>query len=340
MNSPISSLGLTQLEISPISPKVSVVIATYNRLEYLHDALISVLNQSFRDFEVIISDDASQVDIKGMIYEFNDSRIRYYRHEKNLGMGGNKAFALAQAKGEFVASLDDDDMWEPTYLSTLIPIMTDNPDIIMAACDHYIVDENGTIDPQLSQENTKRWKRDQLEEGIHKPFQKSALIDSSFCIASAAIIRRNMVPWHELHSVGVYWDKYLAYLICREGMGLYYCSNYLVKYRVHEKSETAISGSRDIQAKIRKGQSDVTCHTAFLNDDRLAEFHPIFQERLAHAQVTLGIGLLRDGKVREARSYIQKSFSNALSLRSTISFLLTLIPHQYSEGILRRLSKS
>ena len=321
-------------------PKVSVVIATYNRLEYLRDALVSVLNQSFGDFEIIISDDASLVDIKGMIDEFDDSRIRYYRHEKNLGISANKAFVLAQAKGEFVASLDDDDAWEPTYLSSLIPVLIENPELIVAACDHYIMDAHGDIDLALSQENTRRWKRDQMQEGIYKPFQELALINNSICTASAAIIRREMVPWQELEMVGVYWDMYLSYLLSRGGMGLYYSPQYLVRYRIHEQSETFVSGARNAQAKIRKGISDVTCHTAFLNDDRLIELHSIFQKRLAHAQVTLGVGLLRDGQVNEARLSIQRSFKNSVSLRALISFLLTFLPNQYSNYILQKLSES
>ena len=86
-------------------------------------------------------------------------------------------------------------------------------------------------------------------------------------------------------------------------------------------------------------------HTAFLNDnrlndDRLAEFHPIFRKRLAHAQVTLGIGLLRDRQICEARSHVQQAFRNSISLRSIGSFLLTLIPNQYSNYVVQKMSGS
>lgn len=346
MNSPILLMPLDlKQEESLISgynfiPKVSVIIATYNRLEYLSDALSSVLLQSFKDFEVIVSDDASSVDVKGLVDRFNDPRIRYYRHEENLGAGANKAFAFSQARGELIASLDDDDSWEPDYLFSLVQILADNPALIMAACDHYIMDSDGNVDLNLTQENTKRWNRDRLKEGIYQPFQKLALVDRSIFTASAAVIRRTMIPWHELELVGVYWDFYLAYLASRDGFGFYYLPQYLVNYRIHEQSETSLSGGRNVQAKIRKGTSDIACHTAFLNDDRLAEFHPIFRKRLAHAQVTLGIGLLRDGQLREARSYIQQSFKNAISLRSIGSFLLTFIPSKYSDCVVKRMSGS
>ena len=66
-------------------PTVSIIIPTYNRSHIIGRALQSVLNQTYRDFEVIVADDGSTDGTEAVVKEFNDERIRYIRHEENKG---------------------------------------------------------------------------------------------------------------------------------------------------------------------------------------------------------------------------------------------------------------
>src|ERR1017187_7004523 len=95
-------------------PKVSVLIPNYNHARYLPAAIESVLQQDFRDFELLISDDCSNDGSAGIIasYAAKDSRIRFQIHPANLGMVRNWNWCLAQARGEYMKFLLADDRSE------------------------------------------------------------------------------------------------------------------------------------------------------------------------------------------------------------------------------------
>jgi glycosyltransferase involved in cell wall biosynthesis len=98
------------------SPLVSVVVPTFNRTRFLADALASALQQTYPAIEILVADDASTEDVQGaVVSRFSDPRIKYERNPRNLGMGLNCWTALARASGKYVATLHDDDMWEPDF---------------------------------------------------------------------------------------------------------------------------------------------------------------------------------------------------------------------------------
>ena len=73
--------------------------------------------------------------------------------------------------GEFIAILNDDDgRWEPAFLSKLMPHLLDNQDVVLAFSDHYVVDEDGCSTCTVTEGNTRRWPRDVLAPGLHRPF--------------------------------------------------------------------------------------------------------------------------------------------------------------------------
>lgn len=94
-------------------PLVSVIIPTHNRVNLLKRAIQSVLDQSYRNLEIIIVDDVSKDNIRKVVDEFNDSRIRYIRHDSNRGGSAARNTGIRAASGEYVAFLDDDDEWAP-----------------------------------------------------------------------------------------------------------------------------------------------------------------------------------------------------------------------------------
>jgi glycosyltransferase involved in cell wall biosynthesis len=101
-------------------PMVSVIVPTYNRGYCIAACLRSVLDQSFKNFEIIVVDDASKDDTRAQVDSVGDPRIRYVAHEKNKGGAAARNSGIRVAGGEFIAFLDSDDYWHPEKLDKQI----------------------------------------------------------------------------------------------------------------------------------------------------------------------------------------------------------------------------
>lgn len=95
---------------------ISVIVPTYNRSQWLPQAIASVLHQTCTDFEIIIVDDGSTDSTKEAVTNLQCSKVRYIRHETNRGSAASRNTGIGAAKGEFIAFLDDDDEWLPEKL--------------------------------------------------------------------------------------------------------------------------------------------------------------------------------------------------------------------------------
>lgn len=127
------------------SPLVSVAIPAYKQ-KYLAEAIRSVLNQSYQNIELIIVNDRSPEDIDGVVSQFNDSRIRYYVNEQNLG-GTNPANnwnkCLSYAQGEFFALLCDDDLYEPDFIEQMMSLASKYPKTNVFRARANFIDKEG-----------------------------------------------------------------------------------------------------------------------------------------------------------------------------------------------------
>jgi len=103
-----------------MKPIISVFLPTYNRAYILRSAVESILNQTFKDFEILIVDDASTDNTRELIESIKDERIRYIRHEKNKGLTAGHNTAIAHAKGMYMATLGSDDIWFPETLQRMV----------------------------------------------------------------------------------------------------------------------------------------------------------------------------------------------------------------------------
>lgn len=110
-----------------MSVTVSVILPTYNRANSLRDACLSVLNQSFTDFELIVVDDCSSQDIETIVKALDDRRVRYIRRSRNGGAGVARNTGLENASGEFVAFQDSDDLWLPRKLERQVVTLRSLP---------------------------------------------------------------------------------------------------------------------------------------------------------------------------------------------------------------------
>lgn len=98
-------------------PLVSIGIPTYNRANsYLPQVLKCAVEQSYGNIEIIVSDNCSTDNTEEIVKGFNDTRIRYFKHEKNIGPNNNFNFALKQARGAYFLLLHDDDLIDPDFI--------------------------------------------------------------------------------------------------------------------------------------------------------------------------------------------------------------------------------
>src|SRR4030095_982853 len=104
-------------------PKVSVIIPTHNRAEFLRSAITSILNQTFQDFEIIIIDDASKDHTREIIAHFNDARIKVIHNQVSEGAAGARNIGIRNSTCEYIAFLDDDDEWLPEKLQMQICLL-------------------------------------------------------------------------------------------------------------------------------------------------------------------------------------------------------------------------
>lgn len=127
---------------SPIyNKKVSVIIPTHNRAEYLCAAIASVLNQTFKDIEIIVADDGSTDHTREVVRSFKDKRIKYIANKRNLGPSATRNYAILESKGEYIAFLDDDDEWVPEKLQKQVELLDIcPPDICGVYSDRLIID--------------------------------------------------------------------------------------------------------------------------------------------------------------------------------------------------------
>ena len=133
--------------MSAHSPTVSIGLPVYNGEQFLAQALDSVLAQTVRDYELIISDNASTDRTAEICREYaaRDPRIRYYRNANNMGAAFNYNRVFQLSRGEYFKWLADDDLCAPTFLERCLEMLEQRPDAILAYPKCQWIDENGGL---------------------------------------------------------------------------------------------------------------------------------------------------------------------------------------------------
>lgn len=124
-------------------PKVSVVMPIYGVEKFVAAAIDSVLAQTFTDFEFIIVNDVSPDRSLEICLQYTDERIRIVNHEENRGLAGARNTGIREAKAEYIALLDSDDMWEPEKLEKHVEHLDNDPSIGVSFARSAFVNELG-----------------------------------------------------------------------------------------------------------------------------------------------------------------------------------------------------
>ncbi len=118
------------------NPKVTVVLPTYNRPQYLAEAINSVVGQTFQNWELIVLNDGG-VDVADVVAKFADPRIIYCPDTANYGSAKRCNQGMNMARGEYVTYLDDDDIYYPNHVEVLAKALDENPGVALVYSDLY-----------------------------------------------------------------------------------------------------------------------------------------------------------------------------------------------------------
>src|SRR5271157_1276302 len=273
---------------------VTAVIATYRRGEYLRHAIASALAQTRVDLEVLVTDDDDDPGGRRLAESSDDSRIRYRPNPSRLGPAGNHWAAMLAARGRYVAILNDDDLWRPDWLATAVPVLDSTPDAVLVFCDHDVIDPAGRSLSAEADQSTERWGRDQLIQGLYRPFP-DLVARQSIPVAMGCLLRRDAIDPTALPDVGPAYDMWLAFALCRTGAGAYYIRDRMTAWRVHPGQITANGDDTWTRGAL-------ACWEAMAQDPIFWPVRRIVRRGLADVSCALGVAQLASGNHRAANS--------------------------------------
>ena len=129
-------------------PVVSIGLPVYNGARFLRESIPSLINQTFRDFELIVADNASTDATQEICRSFaqSDSRIRYSRSDRNRGLAWNHNHIVELARGEFFKWVGHDDVYEPRFIERCVDVFrSDSPAVVLVYPRSRIIDESGSV---------------------------------------------------------------------------------------------------------------------------------------------------------------------------------------------------
>ena len=285
------------------APTVTIVVPAYQRLHYLQQALRSALGQTYRDFELIVSDDGASDEIAGYISSLGDPRLRYRRNEHNLGIAMNNLAAFSEAQGKYIASLHDDDFWEPGFLEALVPPLETDEEVSVAFCDHHVIDGEGKLLPEVEDWIMRAFHRSDLAPGRHQPFLMPAVVNLSIPMVMSAVFRKSILQDAEYPKrIGGSYDLWLSYLAVKDGQACYYVPRKLSWYRDHDDSGTSRRG-------IRNFRDAIYVRRRFLDDARLAPWRPEIRHQLGVFYGKMALHHLSQKSYHRGKIFLREAFA-------------------------------
>ncbi|HEX8280335.1 MAG TPA: glycosyltransferase, partial [Chthoniobacterales bacterium] len=206
---------------------VSVVIPAFNRAEFLGDTLLSVLHQTRRPDEILVIDDGSTDETRGVVETF-EGRVAYH-YQNNAGLAAARTTGLRLSRGDLLCFLDSDDLLLPAALEELEEALNAAPEAALAYCRSQTIDAAGEI-------IERRWA---MEDHAGDVWQR--LIDGNFVRSSGcALVRRSHLvrvePWDTAFAANEDWDMWVR---LAEAAPFVRVDAPLFQYRVHGSNMSA-----------------------------------------------------------------------------------------------------
>lgn len=202
----------------------SFVLPAY-KAKYLASSIESILSQTYKEFEVIIVNDASPEDLDSIINSFQDTRISYYKNQENVGgkdLVKQWNHCLTYAKGEYIILASDDDLYTPNFLSTFIPLIKKYPKVNVFRARSLDIDGNGNIC------GTDSYYKEYLETN---EFRYLWFIGVKGGIANYIFKRNKLLSMGGFVNFPLAWGSDEATILQMANNGIVTTNDYLFKFR-------------------------------------------------------------------------------------------------------------
>ena len=250
-------------------PKISVLMPLYNTNEdYLVDAIESVLNQTFHDFELILLNDGSDnsAAIESIIRSYNDQRIRYYANEINLGVARSRNRLIELAEGKYLAIMDHDDISLPQRLEHQVNFLDKHEEVGVLGSWHENIPAKNII--KVPAEN------DKIEDNM---MFASSMLHTTVMLRKSSLLNNN-IKYEEYFSPA---EDYMIFVRLLGKTKFANLSEVLLKYREHEnntsKKRKKLIRARVVEASLVARETNsmiwdrVRLHTTSITRIRLFE---------------------------------------------------------------------
>jgi glycosyltransferase involved in cell wall biosynthesis len=214
-------------------PLVSAAIITHNRAHYLDDAIGSVLDQTFRDLELIVVDDGSTDDTDAVVAPYLD-RIRYVKRE-HRGKAAARNTAVQLSQGELIAFCDSDDAWYPDRLERQLAAFAEHPDVGMVHGHVDVIDRAGHLLPDQTEAGRAVFSAAHRKQPTYASYASECR-----CFSSTILVRRAVFDTIGLYDCELPIEDYDFYLrLVLEFDVLFLDGPPLAKYRSHDEKTGA-----------------------------------------------------------------------------------------------------
>lgn len=204
-----------------MKPLISIITPSYNSEKFIKETIESVLNQTYKNWEMLIIDDCSSDSSPELIKEYcrKDERIKYLKNKKNSGPAISRNLGLDNSKGEYIAFLDSDDIWFKEKLQIQMEYIIKNKADVLHN-NYYFCDENGNVIKEIKND----YKLD------YKKILKSNQIKTSFLIVKKEILKN-------IRFQNIKHEDYAFFLdFLRIGRECFCIQKSLGKYRINSES--------------------------------------------------------------------------------------------------------
>ena len=217
-------------------PTLSVIMPAYNSEDYIEEAILSVVNQTFQDFELIVIDDASTDATVAIIKKFQKKypgKIHLITLSENQNCGGDKCAnkGMEIASGKYIARMDADDIADPTRFEKQIKFLEKNKKVFLVGSNAYVINRKGEI---IGEKNEPL-----SSEAIYKAYFGFHPLIHPTCTFRARLKNGKKFSYEIKHSANN--DYYTFYKLICQGYKFVNLDEKLLKYRIHNNNATFVN---------------------------------------------------------------------------------------------------
>ncbi len=315
------------------APAISVVVPSYNRAHCILKTLDSIFAQTFTDYEVVIIDDGSTDNTSAVLEPVKD-RIRYIQ-QKNGGLANARNRGIQEARGEWIAFLDSDDLWLPEKLAVQMEAVKRSPELAVHVTNASIFREHLGDELNLFELSNFRSADGSSPTRLEAPFIPAISYGLSWM--QCALVRRStfLKAGDFLSNLRIFMDFELGTRLALLGPWEV-CHQQLVRILRQDDGEVASISSH---AKTPKGRLElIETYRLMSSREGLSPKEKAFiQRRLSDTQGSVGLRLVLKEDVKEGRELLKKSFTAGPRAGSFLRLGVAWLPGLLRRPLIRRL---